>query len=65
MGITVEGWATIMVAKLLLGGVQLICLGIIGEYISRIFTEIKSRPMYVIESISNETPNGIINTNQS
>ncbi|MCI0654314.1 MAG: glycosyltransferase family 2 protein [Methylococcaceae bacterium] len=54
MGYTIEGWATIMVAMLFLGGVQLICLGIIGEYIGRIFTEIKSRPMYVIESINNE-----------
>lgn len=55
MGHTVEGWATIMVAMLFLGGVQLICLGIIGEYIGRIFNEIKSRPMYVIESINNES----------
>ena len=51
MGYTVEGWATIMVAMLFLGGVQLICIGIIGEYIGRIFNETKSRPMYVIESI--------------
>lgn len=51
MGYTVEGWATIMVAMLFLGGVQLICIGIIGEYIGRIFNETKSRPMYIIESI--------------
>jgi dolichol-phosphate mannosyltransferase len=49
MGYTVQGWATIMVALLFLGGVQLICLGIMGEYIGRIFNEIKPRPMYVIE----------------
>ncbi len=54
MGYTVEGWATIMVAMLFLGGVQLICLGIIGEYIGRIFNEIKPRPMYVIESIDGD-----------
>ena len=53
MGYTIEGWATIMVAMLFLGGVQLICIGIIGEYIGRIFNETKSRPMYVIESIHN------------
>jgi glycosyltransferase involved in cell wall biosynthesis len=58
MGHTVEGWATIMVAMLFLGGVQLICIGIIGEYIGRIFNETKSRPMYVIESINGNSVQG-------
>jgi dolichol-phosphate mannosyltransferase len=49
LGYTVQGWATTMVGMLFLGGVQLICLGIIGEYLGRIFNEIKPRPMYVIE----------------
>jgi glycosyltransferase involved in cell wall biosynthesis len=49
LGYTVDGWATIMVALTFLGGVQLICLGIIGEYLGRVFTEVKPRPMYVIE----------------
>jgi dolichol-phosphate mannosyltransferase len=49
LGYTVEGWATIMVAMLFMGSVQLICLGILGEYLGRIFNEVKSRPMYVIE----------------
>ena len=53
LGITVQGWATIMVGMLFIGGVQLICLGIIGEYISRIFTETKQRPMYLVEEIFN------------
>jgi glycosyltransferase involved in cell wall biosynthesis len=48
-GHTVHGWATIMVAVLFLGGVQLICVGILGEYIGRIFNEVKSRPIYVVE----------------
>jgi dolichol-phosphate mannosyltransferase len=56
LGYTVQGWATIMVALLFLGGVQLICLGIMGEYIGRIFNEIKPRPMYVIEEIHPPPP---------
>jgi polyisoprenyl-phosphate glycosyltransferase len=51
IGYTVEGLATVVIGMLFLGGVQLICLGIIGEYIGRIFTEAKQRPMYVIEEI--------------
>lgn len=46
---TIQGWATIMVALLFLGGVQLICIGIMGEYIGRIFNEIKGRPLYVVD----------------
>lgn len=49
MGYTVQGWATIMVGLLFLGGVQLICLGILGEYIGRIFNETKGRPLYIID----------------
>jgi dolichol-phosphate mannosyltransferase len=56
LGYTVEGWATIMVSVMFLGGVQLICLGIIGEYIGRIFKETKLRPMYVIEETLGQVP---------
>ena len=44
----VEGWATLALATLFTSGVQLICLGILGEYIGRIYLETKRRPMYLI-----------------
>ncbi len=46
---TTEGWTSLLITVLLLGGVQLIFLGIIGEYIARIFNEAKSRPLYFIK----------------
>lgn len=48
MGIDVPGYAS-----LLLGGIQLIALGLIGEYIGRIFMEVKNRPLYFVDEYSN------------
>lgn len=45
------GQATTLVAVLFLGGVQLICLGIIGEYLGRIYDEVKGRPLYLIDQL--------------
>ncbi|MGN6644924.1 MAG: glycosyltransferase family 2 protein [Cytophaga sp.] len=44
----IQGWTSIMLSVMFIGGIQLICLGIIGEYIKRISTNIKKRPLYVI-----------------
>jgi glycosyltransferase involved in cell wall biosynthesis len=48
-GIDVPGYATIVVLVLLLGGMQLFCLGILGEYISKIFIQSKNRPIYILK----------------
>jgi polyisoprenyl-phosphate glycosyltransferase len=53
LGIYVEGISTVLFAVLMLGGIQLITLGIIGEYISRIYDEVKGRPLYVVRERHN------------
>jgi glycosyltransferase involved in cell wall biosynthesis len=50
-GIAVPGYATIIVLILLLGGIQLVCIGIIGEYVGRTFEQSKDRPVYIAKEI--------------
>lgn len=45
----VPGWATIVVALGFIGGIQILCIGIIGEYIGQLFQEVKARPKYIVE----------------
>lgn len=49
-GINVPGYATIVVLLLFIGGVQLFCLGILGEYLSKVYIEVKNRPVYLIKN---------------
>jgi glycosyltransferase involved in cell wall biosynthesis len=50
-GIDTPGYASLLIAVLLMGAIQLLSLGIIGEYLGRLFLEVKSRPIYVVEGI--------------
>jgi hypothetical protein len=47
-GNPIAGWSTLAVGLLFFGGVQLLSIGILGEYIARIFNEVKQRPNYIL-----------------
>jgi dolichol-phosphate mannosyltransferase len=46
-----HGWTVLLVAVLCLGGVQLVCLGILGEYVGRVYDEVRARPSFVVASV--------------
>lgn len=48
VGATVPGWSSILISVWALGGLQLLCLGVVGEYIGKIYSETKHRPRYII-----------------
>lgn len=48
-GHDISGWTTIVVGLMLFSGLQLVSLGIVGEYIGRIFEEVKARPLFVVK----------------
>ena len=50
----VPGWASTVIPTYLLGGVQLLCIGIIGEYLAKVYLETKRRPAYFIESVASQ-----------
>ena len=50
-GLVVQGFTTLAVAVLCLGGIQLVCLGIIGEYVAKVYTEVKQRPAFIVEEV--------------
>ncbi len=57
-GVDLPGYASIMVAILFLGGIQLVTLGIIGEYLSRVYEEVKGRPLYLVRDAYGFKDNG-------
>lgn len=53
----VQGWATVVVLQAIIGGAILLCLGMVGEYVGRLYEEIKQRPLYIVRRrINVETP---------
>lgn len=49
---TVPGWTFIVITVALIGGIQLIMLGVLGSYVGRIYTESQNRPLYIVESVT-------------
>ena len=57
----VKGFTTLAVAIFCLGGIQLLCLGVIGQYLARVYREIKCRPLFVIEQVlSSDGPQRVL-----
>jgi dolichol-phosphate mannosyltransferase len=57
-GDPVQGWSSLMVVVLVVGGLQMIMMGILGEYLWRALDEARRRPRYTIESATNEATDG-------
>jgi glycosyltransferase involved in cell wall biosynthesis len=51
----VQGWATLIIAILFLSGLQIVSVGVIGEYVGRIYTEAKQRPLYIVREVVRST----------
>lgn len=50
-GETIQGWTSLIIVTLFLGSAQLFCLAVMGEYVAKIFTEVRGRPRYLVEKI--------------
>ncbi len=54
---TVPGWTSITLPVYFLGGIQILCIGIIGEYLGKVYQEVKSRPRFIIEKVIQKNTN--------
>jgi len=55
LGATVPGWTSTVVVAFFVGGVQLVVLGVIGEYVGRIYDEVRQRPLYLVSEVAGST----------
>jgi dolichol-phosphate mannosyltransferase len=55
-GHVVQGWASVLASVLFLGGVQLLCLGLLGEYLGRLYAAVQGRPAYFVAYDSADEP---------
>lgn len=60
VGFTVSGWSSMLCAIFFMGGVQLLCLGVIGEYVGKIYNETKRRPRFIIRETTLEGEKGAV-----
>jgi len=51
---TIEGWTSVVALILLIGGVQMLSLGMVGQYVARVFDEAKQRPLYLLDAVFEE-----------
>ncbi len=58
-GLPVRGWASLMVVVLVIGGIQMLMMGVLGEYLWRALDESRRRPRFLIESTTGRTQNSV------
>lgn len=61
----VPGWASTTLPIYALGGVQLLCLGVVGEYVAKVYMEVKRRPRYVIEQVAGDAGGVVARTDKT
>ena len=62
---SVPGWASTTLPIYALGGVQLLCLGVVGEYVAKVYMEVKRRPRFIIEKVAGDTGSVVARTDKS